>query len=49
MKSKNMREMEKMWAKKAAEQSDPKQKTGAATRQAPTPTVRSTRKASRGR
>jgi hypothetical protein len=49
MKSKNMKEMEKHWAKKAAEQSGPKQKTGAAARQTPTHTTRSTRKASRGR
>ncbi|HEY3770012.1 MAG TPA: hypothetical protein VGN44_15160 [Candidatus Angelobacter sp.] len=49
MKSKNMKEMEKHWAKKAAEQSGPKQKGGAAARQTPTHTTRSTRKASRGR
>jgi hypothetical protein len=49
MKSKNMREMEKMWAKKAAEQANPKQKGAAATRQAPTHTTRTARKASRGR
>jgi hypothetical protein len=49
MKNKNMREMEKIWAKKAAEQNDPKQKTGVAARQTPTHTTRTTRKASRGR
>jgi hypothetical protein len=49
MKTKNMRELEKMWAKKAAEQSNPKQKSGATTRQSPTHTTRTARKASRGR
>jgi hypothetical protein len=49
MKTKNMREMEKMWAKKAAEQSNPQKKTGATTRQNPTHTTRAARKSSRGR
>jgi hypothetical protein len=49
MKTKNMRELEKMWAKKAAEQGGPQQKAGKPTRQAPTPAPRTTRKASRGR
>src|SRR5438128_2567248 len=31
MKTKNMRELEKMWAKKAVEQSNPQQKSGAHT------------------
>jgi hypothetical protein len=49
MKTKNMREMEKMWAKKAAEQSNPQQKTGP-TRQTPAHTTRpAARKSSRGR
>jgi hypothetical protein len=49
MKTKNMRELEKMWAKKASEQSNPQQKTGTPTRQSPTHTTRTARKASRGR
>jgi hypothetical protein len=49
MKNKNTREMEKLWAKKAAEQNNPKQKTGAAARPTPTHTTRTARKASRGR
>jgi hypothetical protein len=49
VKTKNMRELEKMWAKKAAEQSKPQQKTGAPTRQSHTPTARPMRKSSRGR
>jgi hypothetical protein len=50
MKTKNMRELEKMWAKKAAEQSNPQQKGGAPTRQTPTHTTRpAARKSSRGR
>ncbi|MGZ7084127.1 MAG: hypothetical protein ACXVIO_13110 [Candidatus Angelobacter sp.] len=49
MKTKNMRELEKMWAKKASEQGNPQQKTGTPTRQSPTHTTRTARKASRGR
>jgi hypothetical protein len=49
MKTKNMREMEKMWAKKAAEQSNPRQKTGAPAKPGPSHTTRTARKASRGR
>jgi hypothetical protein len=49
MKTKNMRELEKMWAKKASEQNNPKQKAGTPTRQAPTRTTVATRKSSRGR
>jgi len=49
MKTKNMRELEKMWAKKASEQSNPKQKAGAPVRQTPTHTTRAARKSSRGR
>ena len=50
MKTKNMRELEKMWAKKASEQNNPQQKAGTPTRQAPTHTTRTaTRKSSRGR
>ncbi|HET8889800.1 MAG TPA: hypothetical protein VFQ41_12925 [Candidatus Angelobacter sp.] len=49
MKTKNMRELEKMWAKKAMEQSNPQQKTGAATRQTVTHAPRTARKSSRGR
>jgi hypothetical protein len=49
MKTKDMREMEKMWAKKAAEQNNPKQKTSTPTRQSPAHTTRTARKASRGR
>jgi hypothetical protein len=49
MKTKNMRELEKMWAKKASEQSNPQQKTGTPTRQSPAPATRTARKASRGR
>jgi hypothetical protein len=49
MKTKNMRELEKMWAKKASEQSNPQQKAGAPTRQSPAPATRTARKASRGR
>jgi hypothetical protein len=48
MKTKNMREMEKMWAKKAAEQNNPRLKTGAPTRQSATPAPRIARKSSRG-
>jgi len=48
MKTKNMRELEKMWAQKAKAQSNPQQKTGAPTRQTATPTPRITRKSSRG-
>jgi hypothetical protein len=49
MKSKNMKEMEKHWAKKAAEQNGPQQKGGASTRQPTHATTRAPRKASRGR
>jgi hypothetical protein len=49
MKTKNMRELEKMWAKKASEQSNPKQKPGTPMRQTPTHTTRAARKSSRGR
>ena len=49
MKTKNMRELEKMWAKKASEQSNPQQKAGTPTRQTPTHTTRTARKSSRGR
>jgi hypothetical protein len=49
MKTKNMRELEKMWAKKAMEQGKPQQKGGAPTRQVPTHTTRAARKSSRGR
>jgi hypothetical protein len=48
MKTKNMRELEKMWAKKAMEQRNPQQKGGAPTRQTITPAPRITRKSSRG-
>jgi hypothetical protein len=48
MKTKNMRELEKMWAQKAKAQSNPQQKTGAPTRQTVTPAPRITRKSSRG-
>jgi hypothetical protein len=48
MKTKNMREMEKLWAKKAAEQSNPRLKTGAPTRQSATHIPRTARKSSRG-
>jgi hypothetical protein len=49
MKTKNMREMEKMWAKKATEQSNPQKKAGTPVRQTPTHTTRAARKSSRGR
>jgi hypothetical protein len=49
MKTKNMRELEKMWAKKASEQSNPQKKAGTPTRQAPARTTVATRKSSRGR
>jgi hypothetical protein len=50
MKTKNMRELEKMWAKKASEQSNPQKKAGTPTRQTPTHTTRTAaRKSSRGR
>jgi hypothetical protein len=49
MKTKNMRELEKMWAKKASEQSNPQKKAGTPTRQAPTRTTVAARKSSRGR
>jgi len=50
MKTKNMRELEKMWAKKASEQSNPQKKAGTSTRQTPTHTTRTAaRKSSRGR
>jgi hypothetical protein len=49
MKTKNMREMQKLWAKKAMEQSNPQQKTASPNRPAPTHTTRTARKASRGR
>ena len=49
MKTKNMRELEKMWAKKAVEQSNPQQKGGAPTRQTVTHAPRTARKSSRGR
>jgi hypothetical protein len=48
MKTKNMRELEKMWAKKAMEQRNPQQKGGAPTRQTVTPAPRIARKSSRG-
>jgi len=48
MKTKNMRELEKMWAQKAKAQNNPQQKTGAPTRQTVTPAPRITRKSSRG-
>jgi hypothetical protein len=48
MKTKNMRELEKMWAQKAKAQSNPQQKTGAPTRQTVAPAPRITRKSSRG-
>jgi len=49
MKTKNMRELEKMWAKKASEQSNPQKKAGTPMRQTPTHTTRAARKSSRGR
>ncbi|MGB8131199.1 MAG: hypothetical protein WCG81_15525 [Candidatus Angelobacter sp.] len=50
MKTKNMRELEKMWAKKATEQSNPQKKAGTPTRQTPTHTTRTAaRRSSRGR
>jgi hypothetical protein len=49
MKTKNMRELEKMWAKKASEQSNPQKKAGTPMRQAPTRTTGAARKSSRGR
>jgi hypothetical protein len=50
MKTKNMRELEKMWAKKASEQSNPQKKAGTSTRQTPTHTTRTAaRKSTRGR
>jgi hypothetical protein len=49
MKSKNMKEMEKHWAKKAAEQNGTQQKGAAASRQPTHATTRAPRKASRGR
>jgi hypothetical protein len=49
MKTKNMRELEKMWAKKATEQSNPQKKAGTPVRQTPTHTTRAARKSSRGR
>jgi len=49
MKTKNMRELEKMWAQKAKAQSNPQQKGGATTtRQPATPAPRIARKSSRG-
>jgi len=49
MKTKNMRELEKMWAQKAKAQSDPQKKGGGApTRQTVAPAPRITRKSSRG-
>jgi hypothetical protein len=49
MKTKNMRELEKMWAKKAKEQSNPQQKTGAPARPTVSHAPRTARKSSRGR
>jgi len=48
MKTKNMRELEKMWAKKASEQSKPQQKGGAPTRQPVSHAPRISRKSNRG-
>src|SRR6476646_5089109 len=42
-------ELEKMWAKKASEQSNPQKKAGTPMRQTPTHTTRAARKSSRGR
>ncbi len=47
MKTKNMRELEKMWAKKASEQSNPQKKAGTPTRQHLTHTTRIARKSNR--
>jgi hypothetical protein len=44
-----MRELEKIWAKKAAEQNNPQQKAGKPTRQNPSQVTRVPRKSSRGR
>ncbi len=48
MKTKNMRELEKMWAKKASEQSNPQKKGGAPTRQPVSHAPRISRKSNRG-
>jgi hypothetical protein len=48
MKTKNMRELEKMWAKKAMEQGKPQQKGGAPTRQTVSHAPRISRKSNRG-
>jgi Holliday junction resolvasome RuvABC ATP-dependent DNA helicase subunit len=48
MKTKNMRELEKMWAKKAMEQGKPQQKGGASTRQTISHAPRISRKSNRG-
>jgi len=48
MKTKNMREMEKMWAKKATEQSNPQKKAGTPVRQTPSHAPRISRKSNRG-
>jgi len=48
MKTKNMRELEKMWAKKASEQSNPQKKAGTPTRQPVSHAPRISRKSNRG-
>ena len=48
MKTKNMRELEKMWAKKAMEQGKPQQKGGAPARQTVSHAPRIARKSNRG-
>jgi hypothetical protein len=48
MKTKNMRELEKMWAKKAMEQGKPQQKGGAPTRPTVSHAPRISRKSNRG-
>jgi hypothetical protein len=48
MKTKNMRELEKMWAKKASEQSNPQKKGGAPTRPTVSHAPRISRKSNRG-
>ena len=48
MKTKNMRELEKMWAKKAMEQGKPQQKGSAPTRQTVSHAPRISRKSNRG-
>jgi len=48
MKTKNMRELEKMWAKKASEQSNPQKKAGTSTRPTVSHAPRISRKSNRG-